>query len=230
MRKLGPINCLDVVQDPAAPWVVLFHGFGADANDLLGLADIIPTKKPCNYLFPQGPFEVPIGPGWTGRAWWPLDLERLQREMEAGADRDIAGESPAALPDVRAKVMKMLGAMNVPWNRVVLGGFSQGGMLAVDLAMHAPEAPAGLVLLSSALVNKDALKPLTAGRAGLPFFQSHGQSDGVLSFKNAQRLESFLVQSGLKGKLMAFNGAHEIPPQTIQQLGHWLDDRLEKIP
>ena len=74
MRRLGPLEAVEAVQNPDAPWVVMFHGYGADAFDLASLADVIPAKKPLNYLFPQGPLEVPIGPGWTGRAWWPINM------------------------------------------------------------------------------------------------------------------------------------------------------------
>lgn len=223
MRKLGPLEAVDAVQDPEAPWIVMFHGYGADAFDLASLADVIPVKKPVNYLFPQGPLEVPIGPGWTGRAWWPVNMEQIQRDMEQGLERDTSLESPPALPAMRAKAMKMIEALKVPWDRIVLGGFSQGGMLAADLALHAPASPRGLILLSTALINKDEMRALAPHRKGLPFFQSHGDADPVLRFKNAARLETLLTQAGLKGKLSRFSGAHEIPPNVIRDLGAWLD-------
>ena len=69
MRKLGAIRCIDVPYtgdaDTEARTIVLFHGFGADAYDLQTLSDAITTPWPANFLFPQGPIEVPIGPGWS---------------------------------------------------------------------------------------------------------------------------------------------------------------------
>lgn len=226
MRKLGPLQCLDLVQNPDAPWVILFHGFGADANDLASLADVIPVSKTCNFLFPQGPLEVPIGPGWTGRAWWTIDMDRLQRDAQLGQDRDMGAEKPTGLPAAREKAFKMIEALKVPWNKIILGGFSQGGMLAVDLALHAPEQPLGLVVLSSSILNKEEWKAKIAQRKDLPFYQSHGENDAVLSLKNAQRLETFLTQGGLKGRLQKFPGGHEIPAPVISRLGSWLNDLL----
>lgn len=235
MRKLGPVEALDIIQDPQGPWVILFHGYGADAGDLASLADVLPVKKPCNFLFPQGFLEVPIGPGWTGRAWWELDMMKLQRDIEAGVERDTGAEVPAGLGKARQKAMAMIEALaktlnapqnKIPWDRLILGGFSQGGMIAADLALHAPEKPRGLVLLSTAIINKAEMKKIAPSKAGLEFFQSHGDQDMVLSHKNAARLETLLTQSGLKGKLRTFRGGHEIPAGIITELGAWLDQRL----
>lgn len=223
MRKVGPLQAVDQIQDPEAPWVILFHGYGADAFDLQSLADLIPTRTAWNYLFPQGVQEVPIGPGWTGRAWWNLNMERLQAAASGGPEWDTSEEKPETLAQVREKVMKMIAALGVPWNRIVLGGFSQGGMLAADIALHAPEPPKGLLLMSTALINKTEWKLHANKRSGLPFFQSHGQMDSVLTFKNAQRLETFLTQNGLKGSLLKFPGGHEIPQVVLQKAGEFLN-------
>lgn len=226
MRKLGSIQCLDLVQDETAPWVIMFHGYGADASDLHSLADLIPTKKPFNFLFPNAPMEVPIGPGWTGRAWWTIDMARIQKDAQEGIERDTSEQVPTELPAIRAKTMKMIEALGVPWEKIILSGFSQGGMLAVDLALHAPKTPLGLAILSGSLINKVEWKDLAKNRAGLPFFQTHGDKDPVIPFKNASRLETLLTQSGLKGSLSKFSGAHEIPPLMVQKLGAYLDSRL----
>jgi len=205
------------------PWVILFHGFGADCSDLFPLSDIFPTQKKWNWLFPQGPLEIPLGMGWTGRAWWPLDVEKMQMDIQRGIDRDPGLENPPELPVVREKLLKLITDLKVPWNQIVLGGFSQGGMMAMDLAFHAPEKPKGLMLLSSSLVSKENLKAKSKNLEGLSFYQSHGTHDPVLTFKNGQKLESFLKQSGLKGKLSAFEGAHEIPPKVIHEVGAFLN-------
>ncbi len=226
MRKIGPVQALDLVRDPDAPWFILFHGYGADAFDLQPLGDLIRTSKDCNYLFPQGGLEVPIGPGWSGRAWWPINMERLQNAQAGGGEWDTSNERPEILPQVREKAFKMIEALKVPWNRIVLGGFSQGGMLAADLALHAPENPLGLVLMSTALINKPEWKEKAPQKKGLTFFQSHGDLDPVLTLKNGQRLETLLTQSGLKGSLLKFKGGHEIPAPVLERLGLYLDTLL----
>jgi phospholipase/carboxylesterase len=226
MRKLAKIYCLDENQDDNAPWVILLHGFGADAYDLQPLKDHIPTSKKMNWLFPQGILEVPIGPGWTGRAWWHIDMQGMQRNIEQGIENDFSNFKPEGLAKARQEMLSMIEAMKVPWSKIFLGGFSQGSMLAVDLYMNAPETPAGLIIMSGSLLNKGELKPLIEKRKGEKFFQSHGINDTVLQMKGGQRLESLLNQGGMKGGLMSFPGGHEIPPQVINKVGAYIDQQI----
>lgn len=220
MRKLGSLQILDSFAEEKAPWILVFHGYGADANDLFPLHDVLSIDRPLNWIFPQGPIEIPVGPGWTGRAWWNIDLERIQNDAMAGRDRDLSTESNPELPGTRKKVLSMIEALKVPWDQIILAGFSQGGMLATDIFLDAPQTPKGLIVWSSALVNKDDWKKRIQSdeykaRAPFQFFQSHGTNDSVLTLKNGQRLESFLQSAGGKGKLHSFPGVHEINPGTI---------------
>ena len=229
MRKFGVVSAIEVFNDPDAPWVILFHGFGADAYDLAGLVDLIPVKGPVNWLFPQGFLSVPIGPGWTGRAWWKIDLEKLQADMAKGIDRDMGAEIPEGLPALRKNLISMIQSLNCPWEKIILGGFSQGGMVAVDLALHAPVNPLGLMILSSGLVNKAEWAPLAAQRKGLPFFQSHGVQDPVIAIKNADRMQSLLSNGGAKGSVMRFQGGHEIPEIVLMKASEYINSRIMSL-
>ncbi len=230
MRKLASLKTLEVhprVEPPAgqvAQHFILFHGYGADAYDLQSLAEVIQTPEPTHYLFPQGPLEVPIGPGWTGRAWWNIDLAGIQAAAARGEPRDLTKESPAGVPELRRKVMEAIEALKVPWNQIILGGFSQGAMLATDIFLHAPETPKALVVLSGALVNKEDWKTFASKRAGAPFFMCHGQQDPVLAHRGASQLETFLINAGMKGKLITFPGTHEIPMEMISRLNQFLKE------
>lgn len=226
MRKLGSIQCLENLNfsgpDGQEQWIILFHGYGADAYDLRSLSEVIQTPKPVNWLFPQGILEVPIGPGWTGRAWWNIDIQGLQEAQMRGEPRDLGKEAPESLPKLREKVMDAIKQLKVPWNQIILGGFSQGAMLATDIFMNAPEAPKGLIIMSGALLNKEEMKVKAPNRKGSKFFQSHGSSDTVLSHKGAAQLETMLNQSGLQGRLMTFAGGHEIPMPVIAKMNEYL--------
>lgn len=223
MRQLGKIHCQEINHDDDAPWVIFFHGYGADCNDLFPLGEVISTKQTLNWLFPNGPLEVPIGPAWTGRAWWNIDMMEVQRAMERGEHRDFTNETPKGLDKSFDKAMEMIKQLRVPWNKIVLGGFSQGAMLATELYLRAPETPAGLVIMSGTLLHQEEWKKLIPARSGERFFQSHGESDGVLGFKQAQKLETLLTQNGMKGSLMSFRGGHEIPQPVLMKIGQYLD-------
>lgn len=202
--------------------IILFHGYGADAYDLRSLCEVFSPGRPTQYLFPQGILEVPIGPGWTGRAWWPIDVQALQMAAMSGTPRDLSNERHPSLPELRKKIFTEIEKIKVPWNQIILGGFSQGAMLATDLFLNAAETPKGLIILSGALVNKEEWKTLAPKRAGSKYFMSHGKSDAVLSIRGASQLESLLNGAGLKGSLMNFQGGHEIPIEVIQKTNQYL--------
>lgn len=151
----------------------------------------------------------------------------IERAIAAGTTRDMAEDTPKDLPKVREMAFEMIKQLGVPWNKIILGGFSQGSMLAQELYAHAPERPAGLILLSGTILNQEELKQKISEKSGGHFFQSHGESDMVLGIKQARKLEGLLQQAGLKGHCLAFKGAHEIPMQVIQKLGPWIDERFK---
>ena len=229
MRKLGPLQCIDIDPkiDPKpgqqTQTMILFHGYGADAYDLQSLADVFQFKVPTYCLFMQGILEVPIGPGYTGRAWWKIDVQALQEAALRGEPRDLTKERPASIDELRKKVFAAIEQLKVPWNQIILGGFSQGAMLAADIFMNAPESPKALICMSGALVNKEEWKGLAPRRAGSPFFLSHGKSDMVLDHKGSAQLESFLIQAGLKGRLFSFAGSHEIPMDAINKINEFVN-------
>lgn len=223
MRQLGKIHCQEINNNDEAPWILFFHGYGADCNDLFSLGELIPTKKTYNWLFPNGFLEVPIGPGWTGRAWWPVDMNEIQEAASRGEHRDFSNLTPPGMPKAYDVAMEMIRQLKVPWNKIILGGFSQGAMLATELYLRAPETPAGLVIMSGTLLHQENWKPLISQRAGQKFFQSHGTQDPVLGFKQAQKLETLLTQNGMKGSLLAFRGGHEIPGPVLTKISEYIN-------
>lgn len=201
--------------------IVFFHGYGADAQDLFPLSEVIPTSKKFNWLFPNGPLSVPIGMGWTGRAWWPIPMERYQQQ--AGA-LDISDETPAGIDKLAAEFKVWIKEKKIDPKKLILGGFSQGGMLAFNLYLQLEEAPKGLIIMSSNLVNKNFLKSQIKGsHKNQTYIMSHGQQDPVLPMAGADRLQNFLNQAGMKGKFIRFQGGHEIPPPVIQEIGSYLN-------
>ena len=221
-RRLGPLDAIEVFHSDAAPWVVLFHGYGADCTDLAPLAQMIPVGKPVNWLFPNAHLTVPLGGHYEGRAWFPLRLAELQASIESGEGVDLTEKTPPGMDKARSHAQQMLAALNVPMEKIVLGGFSQGAMLATDLALNAEKAPAALAILSGSLVDAKQWTALAARRKGLRFFQSHGAYDPVLRIEPARQLEEMLREQGLEGMLFEFPGQHEIPMEVLKELGSFL--------
>lgn len=218
MKQAGPLKAIEVYTNPDNKWVILFHGFGADAQDLASLSDAVITKKECNWLFPNGPLQVQIGPGFMGSAWWNIRLSDLTG--------DWALHRPDGMSSSIDKVLKMISGMKVPWKDIILGGFSQGAMLATEIYLKAPDMPAGLISLSGTLISENEWKLEAPKRKGGKVFISHGQSDGVLPLKGSARLQSFFESFEIKTEFVSFSGGHEIPPQVIQKMKSYIDERI----
>lgn len=222
MAMIKGIPCIEFFNDPSAPWVVLLHGYGADASDLSGLAPYFKTNKKYNYLFPEGILKVQLGGGWQGRAWWNIDFEKLQELQSKGQARSLSTEVPPGLDTARKKIIDLINAMPCKPEDIVIGGFSQGAMLAVDVYFHHPEKLKGLMILSGNALALGELKDKTQKAAGKTFFQSHGEGDPVLGMGGADKLYQFLKNTGMTGDMVRFRGGHEIPMQVIERASQYL--------
>jgi phospholipase/carboxylesterase len=222
-----PIQYLDDIQhphDPDAYWVFLFHGFGADASDLKSLSEVLtPQNKKINWIFPNGVFSVPIAPMMSGRAWWPLTLSQLPTDWSL--------YTPPELSQILPAIWKMIDSFKIPWNKVILGGFSQGAMLATEVYLSAPEMPAGLISLSGALIRKNEWsaklaqrqKEATTSGKTLKAFFSHGENDPVLPSSGTQKLIQMFKAHGFQCDFASFRGGHEIPMPAVTKAHSYLN-------
>jgi len=225
-RKIGQLNVIEKPGSSDGPWIIIFHGFGADASDLASFAQAIDAPKDVNWLFPDGPLEVPIGPHTMGRAWFPIDMAEIEKAMMAGTHRDMSELTPPGLETSRDLVLEMIAELGLSMEKILLGGFSQGAMLTTDIALRSEISPKGIALLSGTLLNQDIWKGFAEKKKGLKFFQSHGTSDPVLGFPQAQKLNSLLTNAGLRGDFIEFAGGHEIPPQVMKGFSDFISKTL----
>lgn len=214
---LGGLTARVVGPADATVTCVLLHGFGASGDDLVPLAAELGGSV--RYVFPAAPLELG-GMYGGGRAWWMLDLARLEASLASGVPSDLRGELPDGLAEARGLVMRMLDALHARFpfapGQLVLGGFSQGAMIALDAALHRDAPPAGLILMSGTLIAESVWQPRLAALAGVPIMMSHGRQDALLSFDIAELLRDRLIAAGAVVDWRPFSGGHEIPHTTIE--------------
>ena len=201
--------------------LVLMHGYGAPGNDLVPLARQLEVERSVRFAFPAAPLSLDQMPG--ARAWWHIDMAELQRAVMLHDYETLTTRVPAGLLEARATVSALLDALETDHgaarDQLVLGGFSQGAMLATDVTLHLERPPAALVILSGSLICKNEWLPRMKARAGLPVVQSHGRADPVLGYDLAEKLRDELSAAGLKVEFHPFNGGHGIPNGVISALG-----------
>jgi phospholipase/carboxylesterase len=218
-RVVGP--------DDAKLTVILLHGFGAPGDDLVDLARYL--EVPARFVFPEAPLEL-SGMYGDSRAWWLLDLARLEAELHSGNPHDRSAELPEGLPAAREQVSRLVDQVAARFattsEQIVLGGFSQGAMVSLDVALHRGARLAGIVLMSGTLIAESEWAPRMAQLAGTPIFQSHGRGDALLPFAVAETLRDKLRTAGALVEWHQFLGGHEIPPGVLAELATFLRARI----
>lgn len=208
------------------PTIVLMHGYGANMRDLAPLATLSPELKKYNWLFPDGPLKVPIGPMMYGKAWFPIDMEQLNAVMMSGGFEHLFSDHYPQGMDESAELLKNFIEDSVKGD-LILGGFSQGSMMTCDLVFNYGVNVKAMALLSSTLVARARLEQsLNSNERNIPIFQSHGTDDMVLPISMARKLKTILEEHDLKVDYHEFPGGHEIPPRVLQALITFLGKSL----
>lgn len=207
----------------SGPVMVLLHGYGAPQDDLVPFARWLGQQPGLGdaRFFMLG---APLTAG-AGGAWWALP-SRAERERARAAGDLREGPVPSGLVSAREKVMAFLGELarreEVSVEEITLGGFSQGAMLSVDVALHAEQPPGTVFALSGAIRGQDEWPArFPEGRAPR-IFVSHGRGDSLLPFELGEHLRDALRERGAQVSFLAFEGDHTIPPPVRTGLAAFL--------
>ena len=225
-KQFGSLKTLTVEGSVNGPCVVLFHGYGADASDLVPIYEVMGLSKDVTWVFPEAPMEVIIAPGFYGKAWFQIDNKRLETSLRTGEPVDMSQTTPNGLEAARKAAISLFDDLSKKHSHIVLGGFSQGAMLATEVTLYHQKKPAGLVIMSGTLICESRWRELAPSCRGLNFIQSHGKNDAILGFSYAENLLHVLNDAGLNGEFVEFNGGHEIPSKVLERISKYLSKLL----
>lgn len=183
---------------------MLVHGRGADEHDLAPLLQALDPDGDLLGVLPRGPLALPPG----GRHWYVL------REV-GSPDRETFLETFALLSEWLDGV---LAVNEVPPERLVLGGFSQGAVMAYSLGLAAGRPrPAAILAFSGFIPRVDGFELDLDGRAGLPLSISHGSLDPIISVEFAREARARLEAAGVAVSYREDPVPHTIAPGALAQ-------------
>lgn len=241
-EHLGNLQCViakNSETNKPAVCVILCHGYGAPSDDLVKLSDEL-TKAVSDslspeqannvvYVFPAAPIE--LEQLFDSRAWWMIDIDRMQQLMMSGETRDLRSESPGTLPERRSDLTMVIDHCRInydlPASKIVIGGFSQGAMLSTDVALHYPERLGGLIVWSGSLINESIWLEKMKSQPKLDIVQSHGRIDPILPMLGAEDLRDEFTQAGHNVKFHEFSGQHSIPLEGLSLAAVMIKAALE---
>lgn len=196
--------------------LVLLHGRGTDERDLQPLADALDPERRLVAVTPRAPLALP---GQPGAHWYVVRRVGFPDEETFSATYPRLAAWLDALPE----------ALGVPWERTVLGGFSQGAAMSFALGLGAGRpAPAGILALSGFLPSVPGFEPALDGRdgegwAGFPIAIGHGAADPVIPVDFAHQAHERLLAAGADVLYRETPGmGHTIDPGFVPELRDWL--------
>ncbi|MDP2697028.1 alpha/beta hydrolase [Thalassospira sp.] len=209
--------------------VVLLHGYGADGNDLIGLAPHFARALPDTVFYsPNAPQPCEMSP--FGRQWFSLaayDPEFLRRKPEtmSGALRAMAEGARQSATSIDLFIDNLLAQHKLDAGKLALIGFSQGTMMALQTAPRRKDCLAGIVGFSGALLGGETLAAETLNKP--PVLLVHGTTDPVVPVEASRLARDTLMQTGFDITLHERPGLqHGIDEQGIALATQFLKEHL----
>lgn len=228
IETLGSLRCLvvDGSDHPQIP-VILCHGYGAPGDDLASLTPhliewIGRDSAKLRFIYPEAPHDLSDVGMPEGRAWWPLNMGMLQELLQTNQFSQLHDEVPPGIDEARAALEATVAAVLADFPEgtpYVLGGFSQGAMLTMDVALRGQVRPPNiLVQFSGTLVCESLWQAQLTRLVDTHVLQSHGKFDPILPFSSAEALRDLLRGGGVKVEYLPFQGPHTIETDTLFRL------------
>ncbi|WP_026606577.1 alpha/beta hydrolase [Methylocapsa acidiphila] len=190
--------------------VVFLHGYGADGNDLIGIAQQWQNLMPdAAFVSPHAPEPCVQAP--SGRQWFPLTM-RDENERWTGVNK--------AAPILDAFLDSELQRLRLDDSKLTLVGFSQGTMLALHVGLRRARPPAGILGYSGVLVGPEHLGEFARPAAAPPIFLVHGDEDDVIPTEALFLSVEALAKAGIPSQWHLSRGiGHGIDGPGLMQGG-----------
>lgn len=227
MEKIGPLDCIvvDGGRSPSIP-VFILHGYGASAADLAPLSDpwrrqLGDAASQFRFIFPDAPNTLDQFGMPGGRAWWPINMAAMMASIQAGSFDELHTHQPPGIAAARDDVAAAIAAtIDGPPSPYIIGGFSQGAMLATDVALRSNlNPPSALFQMSGTLICQHEWTSNFNRLKQTRIVQSHGTHDPVLPYTSATTLRDLMIAGGLDVDFCSFEGPHTVGGDMVQRCG-----------
>lgn len=221
------LPCVTKETGPApAASIIWLHGLGADGHDFEPIVPelVDPSWPAVRFVFPHAPVRpVTLNMGMPMRAWY--DIRALSLDERA----DEAGVR-ASLEQIEA-LISAENERGIPSDRIILIGFSQGGVMALQAGLRHPRTLAGIAGLSCYLPMAEALgAERSEANARAPLLLMHGSQDPVVPAALGDHARRTLEGWGYAVQWHSYPMQHQVCLEQIADLRAWFGERLRALP
>ncbi|RTR32090.1 alpha/beta hydrolase [Shewanella atlantica] len=210
-------------ESTATACVIWLHGLGDSGA---GFAPVVPAlglpgDHSIRFVFPHAPEQaVTINQGYVMRAWY--DIKGM--DLHNRADMPGVLESEVA---VCGLIQEQIDA-GIPADKIVLAGFSQGGVMSLFCGLRFPETLAGIMALSCYLPTAEHMpSDLSEANKATPILQHHGEQDDVVPVAAGKMANEMLITNGYDVEWKTYAMPHTVLPHQLTDIAKWLKSRLD---
>jgi phospholipase/carboxylesterase len=212
----NPLDTLVIEADgTAAGTVIWLHGLGADAHDFEPIVPLLSLDQPLKFVFPNAPVRpVTINAGMEMRAWYDIDPGA---PLAGEADIRESAAAIQALADAEVE-------SGTPVDKIVLAGFSQGGVIALQVGLRAESRFAGIMALSTYVHDHEHIADeVSFASIDTPVFMAHGLADPMIPIARAVTSREALTALNYQVEWHEYGMGHQVCPEEIEHIAAWLN-------
>ena len=201
--------------DNPAGCVIWMHGLGADATDFEPIVPLLPLDVDLRFVFPNAPIRpITVNGGMEMRGWYDIDPS-----SPLASNDDIRESVDTVNQLVDAEV-----ARGFAYDQITIAGFSQGGVIALELGLAHPQRLSGIMALSTYVNDHEHLTERVGfANVETPIFMAHGVNDPMIPITRAITSRQALMDLAYPVQWQEYAMGHQVCPQQITHIGQWLN-------
>ncbi len=206
-------------ETPVATMIWL-HGLGADATDLKPMIEMMEFDIPIEFILPNAPIRnISINSGAKMRGWY-----NVEGMNTAAPSREILESIDKVSDIIEAQI-----SSGIKSNQIALAGFSQGGTIAIEVALRFPKRLAAIIGLSTYIDDHEHLaQRIELANIDTPILLAHGVYDPMIHISKAITARETLSQLGYQVDWLEYPIGHQICEDEIETVNNWIADKLTK--
>lgn len=205
---------------PAGAAIIWLHGLGADGHDFEPIVPELhlPASLPVRFIFPHAPIRpVTINGGAEMRAWYDFVPHS---ETEGRDDIEVSAAQ------IRASIDREM-ARGIPAHKILLAGFSQGGVIALHTGLRFDHRLAGILALSTYLYDvRGTERERTDANLAIPIMIAHGTHDPMIPVMRAATSRENLIRLGYDVRWYTYPMGHQVCLEEVAEISHFFQEVL----